>query len=147
MYKEDWPSYYDTIVADISSKKLNDFVINLGKIPQEEIFVLNTYSDILIYPSMCESFGFSMIEALGYGLPIVAADTPINREICGDAAIYYSPLNAEECANAIFSALDEKKRIDLKNKGIERFNSFDWSWKRYTKEFKKILSEISTINN
>ena len=45
-------------------------------------------SDVAIVPvgdgePLCESFGFSMIEALGERLPIVAAGTAVNREICG----------------------------------------------------------------
>lgn len=58
-------------------------------------------SDIFVFPSLTESFGFPMAEAMSYGLPIVASDTPVNREVCGDAAMYFSPLSAEHLAQQV----------------------------------------------
>jgi glycosyltransferase involved in cell wall biosynthesis len=42
-----------------------------------------------------------MAEAMAHGLPIVASDTPVNREICGDAAVYFSPLSAEDLTQQV----------------------------------------------
>jgi glycosyltransferase involved in cell wall biosynthesis len=42
-----------------------------------------------------------MVEAMAEGLPIVASDTPVNRELCGDAAVYFSPLRAEDLAQQV----------------------------------------------
>jgi glycosyltransferase involved in cell wall biosynthesis len=42
-----------------------------------------------------------MAEAMSHGLPIVASDTPVNREMCGEAAVYFSPLNPEDLARQV----------------------------------------------
>ncbi len=57
-----------------------------------------------------------MIEAMGYGVPIVVADTAINREICGNGAIYYPPLDPMSSAQALSKALapDVSQRIALR---------------------------------
>jgi glycosyltransferase involved in cell wall biosynthesis len=38
---------------------------------------------------------------MAHGLPVVASDTPVNREVCGDAAVYFSPFSAEDLAQQV----------------------------------------------
>ena len=47
--------------------------------------------DAVLMPSVTESFSFPLAEAVGIGLPVVAADAPFARELCGDAAFYVAP--------------------------------------------------------
>ena len=63
----------------------------VGALPREQTERLYLNSDIFVFPSLTESFGFPMAEAMSHGLPIVASDTPVNREMCGEAAVYFSP--------------------------------------------------------
>lgn len=86
-------------------------------------------SDIFVFPSLVESFGFPMVEAMSFGIPIVAADIPVNREICGDAALYFSPLRAEDLAEKVRNlAADSNLRASLGFKGRRRaFTHFSWN--------------------
>ena len=72
-----------------------------GPLGQKEIEEQYRNADIFVFPSITESFGHPMAEAMAHGLPVVAADTPVNREMCGDAAIYFSPLEPDRLAQAI----------------------------------------------
>lgn len=84
-------------------------------------------SDIFIFPSYTESFGFPLVEAMACGLPIVASDVPVNREMCGDAAIYFSTFDADDCAQAIRTvASDESLRLKLSALSLERAKRFSW---------------------
>ena len=42
-----------------------------------------------------------MAEAMSTGLPVVASDTPVNLEICGEAAFYFKPFSAQGLADRI----------------------------------------------
>ena len=64
----------------------------LGPLGQQQVQELYREGDLFVFPPLCESFGHPMVEAMAHGLPIVASDTPVNREICGEAAVYFSPL-------------------------------------------------------
>ena len=84
--------------------------------------------DIFVYPSVVESFGHPLLEAMAAGLPIVAADVPINRELCGNAALYFSPFDADDCARQISALIDDSdRRNELAHRSLQRVNEFRWS--------------------
>jgi glycosyltransferase involved in cell wall biosynthesis len=70
----------------------------LGPVGREAALEVYREGDIFVFPALCESFGQPMAEAMAHGLPIVASDTAVNREVCAGAAVYFSPLSAEELA-------------------------------------------------
>ena len=84
-------------------------------------------ADIFVFPSYTESFGHPLVEAMASGLPIVAADVPVNRELCGDAAIYFSVFDPVDCAKAIRQVAGDKElREKLRAISIARAQSFVW---------------------
>ena len=58
---------------------------------------------VVAYPSEMEGFGLPMAEALACGTPVVALDTPVAREVGGEAALY-SPPDAPELAQKLLEA-------------------------------------------
>jgi glycosyltransferase involved in cell wall biosynthesis len=86
-------------------------------------------ADIFVFPSLVESFGFPMAEAMRHGLPILAADTPVNREVCGRAAIYFSPLSVEDLAGRLRSLATDGalcRRLGARGRE-ESAERFSWS--------------------
>ncbi len=75
-----------------------EFVGPLGWSQTQELYGA---ADIFVFPSLVETFGYPMAEAMVQCLPIVAADTAVNREVCGDAALYFSPLSPEDLARQV----------------------------------------------
>ena len=83
--------------------------------------------DIFLFPSYTESFGHPLVEAMHSGLAIVASDTEINRELCGDAALYFSTFDAEDCALKIEQlSIDVQLKNNLIEKGRKRAAQFTW---------------------
>jgi glycosyltransferase involved in cell wall biosynthesis len=84
-------------------------------------------SDIFVFSSYTESFGHPLVEAMATGLPIVASDIPVNRELCGDAALYFPTFDAAACASAIRRAAeDTEARRRLSEAALARAASFSW---------------------
>ncbi len=140
--RQDWPEGVRRYEQRIRELALGGEVVFTGRVPQDQMGELYRACDLMIYPSLCESFGFSMIEAMGHGLPIVASDTMINREICREGAIYYAPLNPVAGAETVMHALDGEIRQQICQGGLRRMASFDWSWRRYASEFVAILDSL-----
>lgn len=65
--------------------------VELGRRSYRDLPELYRGHDVFVFPSLSETFGHPMVEAMSSGIPVVAADTVINREICGDAALYFNP--------------------------------------------------------
>lgn len=131
---------YDKATLPIDWETLCQSIVFLGKLPHSQMKALYEACDLMFYPSLCESFGFSMLEAIGNKLPIVASKTAINQEMCQSSALYFpvdSPKIAAENIKRILTNPDLKS--ELLTQGQIRFDSFDWSWKRYSTEFESII--------
>jgi glycosyltransferase involved in cell wall biosynthesis len=72
------------------------YLAPVGPKYNQELIDLYHSVDGGVFPSMCEAFGHPMIEALTMGKPLICADRPIAREICGDYALYVDPRRPED---------------------------------------------------
>jgi len=73
-----------------------------------------------VTPSLVESSGLILTEAMTMGTPIVAADRAYARESCGGAAVYFNPHRPEELATAISDLLQhDEKRQNLGRRGFQ----------------------------
>jgi len=144
MSMEDWPSGIKNVLDRVANLGLQRHIVLTGRIEQQVMPSLYRHFDVFLFPSLCESFGFTMLEALSAGLPVVAADTPINREILSHAALYYSPLNAREAAAQVLSIIKQDElRSRLKDQARRRIDDGDWGWERYAREFLHLVESLS----
>jgi glycosyltransferase involved in cell wall biosynthesis len=107
------------------------------KIPKEVVFtgfvvdsdLAGLYSAAHLYacPSLYEGFGFTVLEAMACGTPVLCSPATSLPEIAGDAALYSDPRNSEEFARALFRAFtDNELRTQLIEKGHENCRRFSW---------------------
>ena len=99
----------------------------LGVLRYEQIWEAYREADVFVFPSLCESFGHPLVEAMAAGLPVVASDIPVHREICGDAARYF-PVRDERVLAARLEAIagDSALRAAMTRDGAQRVRNFLW---------------------
>lgn len=97
-----------------------------GVLSKGEVMELVQNALALLFPSLYEGFGFPILEAMAVRCPVVALDTPINREIAGIAARLLPP-DVECWASAIRDLVENPSlREDLIGKGLENLRRFSW---------------------
>ncbi|HVM44453.1 MAG TPA: glycosyltransferase [Candidatus Thermoplasmatota archaeon] len=79
-------------------------LVEPGFVADDELAAILTAADAFLWPPVAEGFGLPPIEAMACGTPVVAVDTPINREVCGALATYHAA-DASDAARAIARAL------------------------------------------
>ncbi len=104
-----------------------DRVHMTGFVSYDELLSLVAHAQALIMPSLYEGFGLPPVEAMAAGVPVAVARTASLPEVCGDAALYFDPLNVEEIAKRMIEiASDECLRNRLVAAGKERSKMFTW---------------------
>jgi len=70
-------------------------------IDDNELAYAYSHAKALVFPSIVEGFGLPIVEGLSYGLPVLASDTPIHREVGGDRVAYFDLNDTSDLANII----------------------------------------------
>jgi glycosyltransferase involved in cell wall biosynthesis len=104
-----------------------DSVQITGWIAREELYRLYARALSFIYPSTFEGFGMPVLEAMAAGVPTACSDIPPLREVAGDAALFFDPLDESAIATALDSiATDVAVRARLAEAGPARARGFTW---------------------
>jgi glycosyltransferase involved in cell wall biosynthesis len=124
------PGAYQAETAASLVRKLNiaDSVVELGAVPYEELHHVYRSCHIYVTPAYAETFAHPLVEAMASGLPVVASDLLVHREVCGDAALYFDRFSSEELAaqvQRIISSRDLANRMSAR--GLARSQDFSWS--------------------
>lgn len=129
------------IRAAIARNGLGDRVLLPGFVPDADVPALYRRSLAYAFPSLQEGFGIPILEAFGYGTPVVAARASALPEIAGDAALYFDPHDADDLARALGRLLhDDALRGDLVARGRARASQF--SWQRTAQGVIAVLEEV-----
>jgi glycosyltransferase involved in cell wall biosynthesis len=94
---------------------------SLGHVDLDRLVELYRSAAALVYPSLYEGFGIPCVEAMACGCPVAASNVASIPEVCGDAAVYFDPLDPESIADGIRTVLDRPP-----SGGIERAAGFTW---------------------
>ncbi|HXC85125.1 MAG TPA: glycosyltransferase family 1 protein [Trebonia sp.] len=110
-----------TLVTDLG---IGDDVVFVGGVPLEETVNFYRAADVFVYPSLNETFGLPILEAMACGCPVVTSDVSAMPETAGGAAVLADPKAPESIARAIVEAAASRDR--LRDLGFARAAQFTW---------------------
>jgi glycosyltransferase involved in cell wall biosynthesis len=143
LHSEDNPGSYRARAAADLVKRLGveDVVVELGAIPYSLLHQVYRECDVYVTPAYAESFAHPLVEAMASGLPVVASDLAVHREICQDGAIYFQRISPAELAEQVcWVAANGELSKQLSDRGMER--SRDFSWKKHVDEVLILASDL-----
>lgn len=87
---------------------------------------LYQHAFLVIFASYAEGFGLPTIEALCAGVPVLASDVPIMREIGGAYCDYFPPDDAKKLGALVTRYAKDKQAYAAKKKLVAGFRPQDW---------------------
>ena len=113
--------------------------ITFPNVNNEELNNIYNACDVMLFPSLYEGFGYPMIESFATGLPVVASDIEVFREVSGeDAAILVDPNDAKGLAEGVELAVSTSDKL-IEN-GFTRARRF--SFKNFKDEINEYYRSI-----
>ena len=121
---------------------ISTWVQRPGWFEQEELAGVYAMADALLLPSLFESCGLPVLEAMAAGTPVVTADRYGTKEIAEGAAVLVDPESVDSIAEGIRRVLDDPAlRTHLIEAGRERSRAFHWS--RCATETLRVLEQVA----
>jgi glycosyltransferase involved in cell wall biosynthesis len=115
------------IYQRIAASPIGEKIKIIGYIPPEEKYSLYSKSDIFIYPSFYEGFGFPVLEAMSAGVPVITSNRSSLPEIGGQAVYYINPNNPLSISEGMMRiANNEKISQYYRSKGLIQAEKFKW---------------------
>jgi len=132
--------YYEYL---LKLTKNNDDIIFLGKIPEKDVFAAIHEAKIIVIASREEGFPTVLLEAIGFGKPIIATSVGSIPEIIqnGVTGLLVKPEDPESLAKALMKLLtDDKLRNSIENNVVKLRECFTWD--KIAKYIIKVYKEI-----
>lgn len=129
---------FDEVVGIVKKDGLSGNIEFLGFLNGIEKFNVMKSSKMCVFPSTYESFGIVVAEAMACGLPVVAYDLPIYKEIYPSGMFKAEIGDIDGLAKYIIELIEnEKLRLKMSKEAYKSSQRFDWE-----KTAEKILDRL-----
>lgn len=109
--------------------------------PDELLSLAYRQATAFVFPSEYEGFGMPLTEAMQHHCPILCSRASCFPEICGDAAEYFDPFDADDIREALERTLASPSRLaELAAAGTQRGRNF--SWRKCADETAKVYRNL-----
>jgi glycosyltransferase involved in cell wall biosynthesis len=139
--EEDDPAPSVTEMRDaLRRMNMDSIVAWLGTQDRPAMADLYRQADIVLSPSLCESYGFSVIESLSMGTPVLSSDIPAAREVGrGEGVVFYSSGQTQEAVDGILRLVGSSP---LSRPSVELM-----SWGEYAFQMAAVLADLGLVRH
>lgn len=111
------PQWYVTLPQSAAVCRTG-IAISLGTLDRSELCDAYRAATILVMPSLTETVGLPMLEAMRVGTSVLAADRPYAHAVCEDAAAFFDPTSPEDFVAKVMHLIsDDGFRRDMVRRG------------------------------
>jgi glycosyltransferase involved in cell wall biosynthesis len=128
----------NTGAALVQQFRLEEEVVELGAVSYASLHHLYRACDLYVTPAYAETFAHPLVEAMASGLPVIASDLAVHREICGEAAQYFPRFSPQVLAQQVIQATQSPDQTaTMREMGLLR--SRDFSWDQHVEELLRLV--------
>lgn len=129
------------LLEEIDDKPLIDRIVLTGYVINTDLPAIYCQCDVFLYPSLRESFGIPMLEAMACGVPVITSNTSSMPEIAGAAAFIIDPYKPGQITDALIQITNNQTlKKQLIEKGLQQSAKF--SWKSMAKDVLEIYKQV-----
>jgi glycosyltransferase involved in cell wall biosynthesis len=86
---------------DACTPEFRKTINNVGPLTVAQCPSFYQQVDAVLFPSLLECFSATPLESMAMKRPLFASDRPFNRDVCGEFAFYFDPLDPKSAADVI----------------------------------------------
>jgi len=136
-------NYLDGIISRNGIELIRDHLVLPGYIPNSDLCHIYNNAFAFLYPSLRESFGIPLLEAMACGTPVVTSNTSSMPEIGGPDAILVNPESVNEIAQKLLQLETDSNFYERQRAiGLERVKLF--SWEKTASELLSLYKEVAS---
>lgn len=133
--------HYPEIRTQAMDIKHRDNLVFTGWINNQDQTALYRNAFAFVTASLHEGFGLPGVEAMQYGIPVLAANTEVFNEVYDNAAIYFDGTDPNDIAEKIHLLISDQPFYEsMQKKSVVRANHF--SWQKSAKETLNVYNEL-----
>lgn len=117
----------DEVFREIFTESAQKNILNVGPVKPDDCPQLYLETQAIFLPTLLECFSATYAEAMKMKSPIITTNLGFAKTICGNAALYYDPIDAQDAYNKIMSLVEDpilyKGLLENAEHEILKFNS------------------------
>lgn len=140
--------YFISLKKFTKENNLSRNVKFTGALSKDRVYDLYKKASVVVFPTLYETQGVILIEAMAFGIPLIASDIGPIRDVVSlvqESAMLIDPKSPEEIASAIILIIRDRKIQEEMNKSGKRLVSKYFSWSRIAGQtaclYQRILNE------
>lgn len=134
-------TFSDGLIQNAKEQSLGERFKVTGFVPKEDLAALYKSASVFVFPSLSEGFGLPGLEAMALGCPVACSETPVFREVYGEAVLYFNPKDCKDIARVIQDLLENralKERLVQLGFGQTR----KYSWRKLAKQTLEVYNSL-----
>jgi glycosyltransferase involved in cell wall biosynthesis len=138
------PQYFAALEERIRGLGLEDQVAMLGPLPPDAVRAKMSSARLYLVTSLLETFGLTLLEAMGFGLPVLASNATCHPEVGGEAVLYCEPREPGDIAEKMHRLLTEDELANnFRERGFVHLGGFSWkkTARQYVRELARVVGE------
>jgi glycosyltransferase involved in cell wall biosynthesis len=120
-------------------------VVFVGRVPDEELPAFYRQAAVLAMPSLDETFGFPVLEAMAFGCPVVTSNLSSMPEISGAAAVLVDPFDVASISDGLRRVLQDS---DLRHSMIEagRARAQNFTYEHFFQQLLQVIKDAGPVD-
>lgn len=139
---------WNNILLSAEYKNVTEYFHTYGTVPNARMKELYRINDFVLLPTLAEASTAVYPESFISQKVLLTSDIDFARELCGNAAVFFDPLNAHDIAEKIVVTFkDQELQAQLIHNGLERVeNTYLTPEQKWSKQKSMLLNLIGNLN-